>query len=227
MSHSHSPHFESRRERRLRAHPQWDQVELRLRSGWTPRRVVAWCRERFPGDEPLSVPTLYRFLKGKDEAWFIPRLRWLELAEEPSPEVLALEQHAALIQVHSARCNESLKLERSLGRPLPEARHNLELLHRLLLAHQQLRGEAGLEVPIGSGMVPASADGDPRAQGIALVDIDCVLKDYVRLPPGLLPMPDGTLRTSLLQVLIKHDGEWRTVGYHNVDAKPLPAGART
>jgi uncharacterized protein (TIGR02246 family) len=65
------------------------------------------------------------------------------------------------------------------------------------------------------------------APGMALVDIDCVLNDYVRLPPGLLPTPDGTLRTSLLQVLIKHDGEWRMVGYYNVDAKPLPTGART
>ena len=162
-------HFESRRERRLRTLPHWDQVELRLRSGWTPRRVVAWCRERFPGDEPLSSATLYRFLQGKDESWFIPRLKWLELAEEPSPEVLGLEQHAALIQTHSARCNESLKLERSLGRPLPEARHNLELLNRMLVAHQQLRWEAGLEVPIGSGMARASADGDQRAQGVELV----------------------------------------------------------
>jgi len=162
-------HFESRRERRLKTHPHWDEVELRLRSGWTPRRVVAWCREHFPGDEPLSAPTLYRFLKAKDKGWFIPRLKWLELAEEPSPEVLALEQHAALIQTHSARCNESLKLERDLGRPLPEARHNLELLNRMLVAHQQLRWEAGLEVPIGSGMAPASADGDPRAQAVELI----------------------------------------------------------
>jgi len=161
-------HFESRRERRLRTHPRWDQVELRLRSGWTPRRVVAWCRERFPGDEPLSSATLYRFIKSKDESWFIPRLKWLELAEEPSPEVLALEQHAALIQTHSARCNESLKLERDLGRPLPEARHNLELLNRMLVGHQQLRWEAGLE-PIGSRMAPASADGDPRARGVELI----------------------------------------------------------
>ena len=165
---SHFEHFESRRERRLRTHPQWDQVELRLRSGWTPRRVVAWCRERFPGDEPLSSATLYRFIKGKDESWFIPRLKWLELAEEPSPEVLALEQHAALIQTHSARCNESLKLERGLGRPLPEARRNLELLNRMLVEHQGLRWKAGLE-QIGSGMVPASADGDPRAQAVELV----------------------------------------------------------
>ena len=165
---SHFEHFESRRERRLRTHPQWDQVELRLRSGWTPRRVVAWCRERFPGDEPLSAATLYRHIKGKDESWFIPRLRWLELAGEPSPEDLAREQHAALIQTHSARCNESLKLERSLGRPLPEARHNLELLNRMLVEHQGLRWKAGLE-QIGSGMVPASADGDPRAQAVELV----------------------------------------------------------
>ena len=39
----------------------------------------------------------------------------------------------------------------------------------MLVAHQQLRWEAGLEVPISSGMAPASADGDPRAQAVELV----------------------------------------------------------
>ena len=48
----------------------------------------------------------------------------------------------------------------------------------------------------------------------------------VALPPGLVPPPDGTLRTSLLQVLVKDRDEWWTVGYHNVGIKPLPGGAR-
>jgi uncharacterized protein (TIGR02246 family) len=63
--------------------------------------------------------------------------------------------------------------------------------------------------------------------GTAVVDIDCVLEAYAALPPGLVPAPDGTLRTSLLQVLVKERGEWWTVGYHDVDVKPLPAGARS
>src|SRR6516164_1368326 len=62
--------------------------------------------------------------------------------------------------------------------------------------------------------------------GTAVVDIDCVLEAYGTLPPGLVPAPDGTLRTSLLQVLVKDRGEWWTVGYHDVDVKPRPAGAQ-
>jgi uncharacterized protein (TIGR02246 family) len=63
--------------------------------------------------------------------------------------------------------------------------------------------------------------------GTAVVDIDCVLEAYGALPPALAPAPDGTLRTSLLQVLVKDRNEWWTVGYHDVDVKPLPTGQRS
>ena len=56
----------------------------------------------------------------------------------------------------------------------------------------------------------------------AVVDVDCVLDACGALPPGLSPAPDGTVRTSLLQVLVKDGNEWWIVGYHNVDVKPLP-----
>ena len=56
--------------------------------------------------------------------------------------------------------------------------------------------------------------------GTAVVDIDCVLETHGALPPGLVPAPDGSLRTSLLQVLVKDRDEWWTVAYHNVDVKP-------
>lgn len=60
------------------------------------------------------------------------------------------------------------------------------------------------------------------SSGTAVVDVDCVLEAYGALPPGLSPASDGTLRTSLMQVLVKDRDEWWTVGYHNVDVKPLP-----
>ena len=31
------------------------------------------------------------------------------------------------------------------------------------------------------------------------------------------------MRTSLLEVLVKDEGEWRIAAYHNVEVKPLPA----
>lgn len=61
------------------------------------------------------------------------------------------------------------------------------------------------------------------APGTAVVDVDCVLEVNGAIPAGLVPAPDGTLRTSLLQVLVKDRDEWWIVGYHNVDVKALPA----
>lgn len=39
-------------------------------------------------------------------------------------------------------------------------------------------------------------------------------------PPGLQLDMKGRLRTRLLQVLTKRNGEWQAVVYHNVDIKP-------
>ena len=56
----------------------------------------------------------------------------------------------------------------------------------------------------------------------AIVDIDCVLTTHGALPPALRPAPDGTARTSLLQVLVREGHQWWTVAYHNVSVTPLP-----
>ena len=58
--------------------------------------------------------------------------------------------------------------------------------------------------------------------GTAIVDVDCALETHGVIPSGLVPAPDGTLRTSLLVVLLKDRDEWWIVGYHNVDVKALP-----
>ena len=39
-------------------------------------------------------------------------------------------------------------------------------------------------------------------------------------PPGIARDDKGRLRTRLLQVLAKQNGEWKIVAYHNVDVKP-------
>ena len=58
---------------------------------------------------------------------------------------------------------------------------------------------------------------------IAIVDIDCTLQTRAATPTPLSPSADGIVRTSLLEVLVKDEGEWRIAAYHNVDVKPLPA----
>jgi hypothetical protein len=81
-----------RRDRRLRAWPHWEEVELRLRHRWSPRQVVAWYRERWSSERPPSVPTLYRFLEDQEAGWFLPEL----VDTRRLPRVLALEEHAHL-----------------------------------------------------------------------------------------------------------------------------------
>jgi uncharacterized protein (TIGR02246 family) len=57
---------------------------------------------------------------------------------------------------------------------------------------------------------------------VAIVDVDTEVRGFAGLPPGVKPFPDGTLRTRLLQVLVRRGGEWWIEAYHNVDAKVVP-----
>jgi hypothetical protein len=38
--------------------------------------------------------------------------------------------------------------------------------------------------------------------------------------PGTATDSKGRLRTRLMQVVARRDGEWKVVAYHNVDVKP-------
>jgi len=54
---------------------------------------------------------------------------------------------------------------------------------------------------------------------IAIVDIDNEIHGITAMPPGLSIPADGILRTKLMQVFVKHQGEWWVEAYHNVDLK--------
>jgi uncharacterized protein (TIGR02246 family) len=53
----------------------------------------------------------------------------------------------------------------------------------------------------------------------AIVDCDTDMTSYHRLPPGVHAAADGVLRTRLLEVLVKIEGQWWIAAYHNVDLK--------
>lgn len=55
------------------------------------------------------------------------------------------------------------------------------------------------------------------AKDVAIVDVGCVLAGFRRLPEGVTPASNGCLHTNLMEVLVRSDGGWRVVAYHNVD----------
>lgn len=55
---------------------------------------------------------------------------------------------------------------------------------------------------------------------VAIVDIDNELRGIEAMPPGLPGPPDGVLKTQLMQVFVRRDGQWWVEAYHNVDTKP-------
>ena len=55
---------------------------------------------------------------------------------------------------------------------------------------------------------------------VAIADVDATVRGYAALPEGVSPMPDGTLRTKLLLVLIKEHGDWWITAFHNVAVAP-------
>ena len=45
------------------------------------------------------------------------------------------------------------------------------------------------------------------------------ITDYKGLPPGVKASKDEILRTCMLQVMVKDNGEWKVNAFHNVDVK--------
>jgi uncharacterized protein (TIGR02246 family) len=58
---------------------------------------------------------------------------------------------------------------------------------------------------------------------VAIADTDAELRDVTSPPSGLTAMPDGTVMTKLLMVLVKEHGDWWISAYHNVAVAPQPS----
>ena len=54
---------------------------------------------------------------------------------------------------------------------------------------------------------------------VAIVDIDNEIHGVKAVPAGLRLPPGGILRTQLMEVFVRKDGEWWVEAYHNVDLK--------
>jgi uncharacterized protein (TIGR02246 family) len=57
---------------------------------------------------------------------------------------------------------------------------------------------------------------------VAIADIDAELRGLKALSGGYTAMPDGTVRSKLLMVLVRENGEWWISAYHNIAVAPPP-----
>jgi uncharacterized protein (TIGR02246 family) len=55
---------------------------------------------------------------------------------------------------------------------------------------------------------------------VALVDIDNEIHGVKAMPAGIVMPPDGVIRTQLMEVFVRRNGQWWIEAYHNVDTKP-------
>ena len=108
-----------RKWRRLKSHPLWEEIELRLRHHWSPRKVVDWLVTDHPKAKRVSHQTFYRYLHGKPDSWFVSDLvvagapKWLHGRVS---RLMILEEHAAAIEVMKERLQAILALERGCRR---------------------------------------------------------------------------------------------------------------
>jgi len=54
---------------------------------------------------------------------------------------------------------------------------------------------------------------------VAIVDIDNEVHGVKSLPAGVAVPADGVLKTQLMEVFVRRDGQWWIEAYHNVDLK--------
>ena len=131
--------------RHLGALPQWDEIELRLRYGWTPHQVVVWHREQHPGSPQPTVRALGGFLRHKPKSWFVGELAIASIAQPRVPRIFVLREQAALIEIQKFRLNKLLAMEQDSGDHTPEVRHNIELLFKMNDSHFTAQQAAGVE----------------------------------------------------------------------------------
>ncbi len=55
---------------------------------------------------------------------------------------------------------------------------------------------------------------------VAIVDIDNEVHGVKSMPAGIVLPSDGVVRTQLMEVFVRRDGQWWVEAYHNVDLKP-------
>ena len=55
---------------------------------------------------------------------------------------------------------------------------------------------------------------------VAIVDIDNEVHGVKAMPAGVALPPDGIIKTQLMEVFVRRDGQWWIEAYHNVDVKP-------
>jgi hypothetical protein len=140
-------HGAGSRERRLRALPHWEEIEVRLQHRWTPERVIAWHARTYPREAAPVRRTLYRFLQDQVQSWYVPQLALDQTdAHRVPPRILVLEKQANLIETQSLRLNKALKQEADMNAQLSrEIRANIELLDRLLHRHFVTQQDVGLQ----------------------------------------------------------------------------------
>jgi uncharacterized protein (TIGR02246 family) len=54
---------------------------------------------------------------------------------------------------------------------------------------------------------------------VAIVDIDNEVHGVKAMPAGIVVPPDGIVRTQLMEVFVRREGQWWVEAYHNVDLK--------
>lgn len=61
------------------------------------------------------------------------------------------------------------------------------------------------------------------APDVAIADIDNEVHGVKAMPGGIAVPPDGVIKTQLMEVFVRRNGDWWIEAYHNVDLKPSPA----
>ena len=58
------------------------------------------------------------------------------------------------------------------------------------------------------------------AADVAIVDIDNEVHGVTSMPGGIAVPKDGVVKTQLMEVFVRRQGQWWIEAYHNVDVKP-------
>lgn len=137
---------------KVESHPDKELISRMIQSGWSPRKIETWLRNKYPDDKDLQVSerTLYSYRKNFEKLdLIIPVTVYEKAIKELDVCIDSLSELYKAIAIQKQRISHLLAVENTNKIALPDTRKEMELLTQMIVDSLDIEMRLGIrrEVP--------------------------------------------------------------------------------